>query len=241
MRPAAILLDFGGVLADAPPRRTAPPGLVLRIFNLVNGALTPGEIQRTLTEGASAWAAWRDEDWPDELSQAEVWERFILPGWPPAAQVPVRGAVRKLSYEWAWRDNWALRPGIPSALEAAAEAGVLLAVVSNTLSGAAHRDFLDRAGIGRFFAVQIYSDEAGVRKPNPQMIWNATDELGLPPEECWFVGDTPRRDVVCARRAGVARAILMPSPRTAEEPAGAPPDDTVEDGFGLRNLIEKYL
>jgi N-acetyl-D-muramate 6-phosphate phosphatase len=229
------------VLADAPPRRTAPPGLVLRIFNLVNGALTPGEIQRTLTEGASAWAAWRDEDWPDELSQAEVWERFILPGWPPAAQVPVRGAVRKLSYEWAWRDNWALRPGIPSALEAAAEAGVLLAVVSNTLSGAAHRDFLDRAGIGRFFAVQIYSDEAGVRKPNPQMIWNATDELGLPPEECWFVGDTPRRDVVCARRAGVARAILMPSPRTAEEPAGAPPDDTVEDGFGLRNLIEKYL
>ncbi|MCY1140156.1 HAD family hydrolase [Actinoplanes sp. Pm04-4] len=241
MRPAAILLDFGGVLADAPPRRTAPPGLVLRIFNLVNGSLTPGEIQRTLTEGASAWAAWRDEDWPDELSQAEVWERFILPGWPPAAQVPVRGAVRKLSYEWAWRDNWALRPGIPSALEAAAEAGVPLAVVSNTLSGAAHRDFLDRAGIGRFFAVQIYSDEAGVRKPNPQMIWNATDELGLPPEECWFVGDTPRRDVVCARRAGVARAILMPSPRTAEEPAGAPPDDTVEDGFGLRTLIEKYL
>lgn len=241
MRPAAILLDFGGVLADAPPQRTAPPGLVLRIFNLIKGTLTPGEIQRSLTEGAAAYAAWRDEDWPDELSQAEVWERFILPGWPPAAQVPVRGAARKLSYEWAWRDNWALRPGIPAALQAATDAEIPLAVVSNTLSGAAHRDFLDKAHIGHFFAAQIYSDEAGVRKPNPQMIWNATDELGIAPELCWFVGDTPRRDIVCARRAGAARAILMPSPRTSIEPNGPPPDDTVEDGFGLLALLEKNL
>ena len=240
-RPAALLLDFGGVLADAPPQRAAPPGLVLRIFNLTNGALTPGEIQRSLTDGARAYAAWRDEDWPDELGQAEVWERFVLPGWPPAARIPVRGAVRKLSYEWAWRDMWALRPGIPEALRTAAAAGIPLAVVSNTLSGAAHRDFLDRAGLTPLFATQIYSDEAGVRKPNPQMIWNATDELGVAPSDCWFVGDTPRRDLVCCRRAGIGCAILMPSPRTLGEPAGPAPDETVEDGFALQNLLQKTL
>ncbi|MGK5678457.1 HAD family hydrolase [Actinoplanes sp. URMC 104] len=239
MSPAAILFDFGGVLADAPAQRTAPPGLVLRIFNLTRGVLTPGEIQRSLTEGAVAYAAWRDEDWPDELSQAEVWERFFLPGWPPAAQVPVRGSVRKLSYDWAWRDNWALRPGIVEALQAAAEAGIRVAVVSNTLSGAAHRDFLDKTGIGEMFDAQIYSDEVGVRKPNPQMIWYATDELGVRPDRCWFVGDTPRRDIVCGRRAGVARTILMPSPRTRLEPSGPAPDDVVEDGFGLRTLLER--
>ncbi|GAB2620848.1 hypothetical protein Aab01nite_35400 [Paractinoplanes abujensis] len=239
MRPAAILLDFGGVLADAPPQRTAPPGLVLRIFNLAGGVLTPGEIQRALTEGAEAYAAWRDEDWPDELSQAEVWERFILPGWPPAARIPVRGAVRKLSYEWAYRDSWALRPGIAEALHCAADAGVALGVVSNTLSGAAHRDFLDKSQLGDLFAVQVYSDEAGVRKPNPQMIWNATDELGVDPAACWFVGDTPRRDIVCGRRAGIGRAVLMPSPRTMAEPGGPTPDDTVEDGFALRALLNR--
>jgi FMN phosphatase YigB (HAD superfamily) len=243
MRPGALLLDFGGVLADAPPQRSAPPALVLRIYNLCRGALTPGEIQRSLTAGAAAWARWRDEDWPDELSQAEVWERFVLPGWPPAAQVPVRGAVKKLSYDWAYRDNWQLRPGIVDTLCVARDADIPLAVVSNTLSGAAHRDFLRKAEISHFFAAQIYSDEAGVRKPNPQMIWNATDDLGVPPESCWFVGDTPRRDILCARRADVAMAILMTSPRTTAEPPGRwpLPDETVADGFELCQLLQKSL
>jgi FMN phosphatase YigB (HAD superfamily) len=243
MRPGALLLDFGGVLADAPPQRAAPPDLVLRIYNLSRGALTPGQIQRSLTEGAAAWARWRDEDWPDELSQAEVWERFVLPGWPPAAQVPVRGAVRRLSYDWAFRSGWQLRPGVPEALQTACTAGIPLAVVSNTLSGAAHRDFLARAGIGRLFAAQIYSNEAGVRKPNPQMIWNATDALGIAPESCWFVGDSPRRDMACARRADVARAILMRSPRTDSEPAGLgpTPDDIISDGYELLEILRKSI
>jgi N-acetyl-D-muramate 6-phosphate phosphatase len=241
MRPGALLLDFGGVLADAPPQRAAPPDLVLRIFNLSRGALPPGEIQRTLTEAAAAWARWRDEDWPDELPPAEVWERFVLPGWPPAAQVPVRAAVRSLSYDWAWRTGWRLRPGITAAVAAARAAEIPLGVVSNTLCGRAHRDFLSQAGIGAEFAVQIYSNEVGVRKPNPQMIWHATDALGVAPETCWFVGDTPRRDIACARRADVALAILMRSRRTEMEPDGPAPDETITTGFDLADLIRKNL
>jgi FMN phosphatase YigB (HAD superfamily) len=243
MRPGALLLDFGGVLADAPPQRAAPPELVLRLFNLVQGRLTPGQIQRSLTEGAAAWARWRDEDWPDELPQAEVWERFVIAGWPPFDQVAVRGAIKSLSYDWAWRNNWALRPGIAAFVSAAHEQAIPLAVVSNTLSGAAHRDFLAKAGIGHLFQAQIYSDEAGVRKPNPQMIWTATDEIAVSPRTCWFVGDSRRRDILCARRADVARAILMPSRRTAtEDPAAWPqPDDIVDDGHGLAALLAHAL
>ncbi|WP_229069222.1 HAD family hydrolase [Actinoplanes sp. DH11] len=237
--PAAVLFDFGGVLADAPPQRTAPPELVLRLFNLIKGALTPGEIQRSLTEGAAAYAAWRDEDWPDELPQAEVWERFVIHDWPTEAQARVRPSVARVSYDWAWRDGWQLRPGIPEALSALTERGIAMAVVSNTLSGAAHRDFLDKKGVGYLFVTQIYSDEAGVRKPNPQMIWNATDALRLPATDCWFVGDSRRRDILCARRADIGKALLMPSARTAgEDPAAwPPPDEIIEDGFGLLELL----
>jgi len=242
MRPGALLLDFGGVLADSPAQRAAPPELVLRIYNLLRGRMNPGRIQRSLTDGAAAWACWRDEDWPDELPQAEVWERFVIAGWPAFDQVAVRGAIKNLSYEWAWRNNWALRTGMLSALETAAALEIPLAVVSNTLSGAAHRDFLAKTGVGHLFAVQIYSDEAGVRKPNPQMIWSATDELGISPRTCWFVGDSRRRDILCARRADVARALLMPSPRTAtEDPSCWPqPDAVVEDGHALSAMLRSF-
>ena len=93
--------------------------------------------------------------------------------------------------------------------------------------------------MGSLFQAQIYSDEAGVRKPNPQMIWYATGELGVPAERCWFVGDSRRRDVVCARRAEVGAAVLMRSPRTGQEdPERWPaPDATVDDGYGLLGLL----
>jgi FMN phosphatase YigB (HAD superfamily) len=239
MTPGAVLFDFGGVLADAPPQRSAPPELVLRIFNLVKGRVTPGDIQRSLTDGAALYAAWRDEDWPDELPQAEVWERFVIADWPAEAQARARTAIPRLSYDWAWRDGWRLRPGIPDALTALAERNIPMAVVSNTLCGAAHRDFLDKMGVSRLFAEQIYSDEAGVRKPNPQMIWNATDSLGITPTTCWFVGDSRRRDILCARRADIGKAILMTSPRTTQEdPTGWPtPDAEIQDGRELLKLL----
>jgi FMN phosphatase YigB (HAD superfamily) len=237
--PRALLLDFGGVLADAPRQDPAPPEMVLRLYNLTGGVLAPGEIKRSLVAGAAAYAAWRDEDHPDELSHAEVWGRFVTRGWPGPARDAVRVRATRLSYDWTWRPGWALLPGIPEALRAARAAGLPMAVVSNTLCGAAHRDFLAGAGIGGLFAAQIYSDEAGVRKPNPEMIWLAARELGVPAQQCWFVGDSRQRDVACARRADVTAAILMPSSRTdREKRADWPePDAVVEDGFGLRDLL----
>ncbi|PRY24729.1 HAD family hydrolase [Pseudosporangium ferrugineum] len=237
--PAALLLDFGGVLAEAARHDPAPPELVLRLYNLTDGTLSPGEINRALTAGFDAYAAWRDLDEPDELTHEEVWRRFVTPGWPLRAREAVRVNATRLSYDWTWRPTWALRPGIPEALRAARAAGLPMAVVSNTLCGAAHRDFLAGAGVGGLFAAQIYSDEAGVRKPNPEMIWYATRALGVSTEDCWFVGDSYRRDVVCARRAETAAAIVMRSRRTATEDDGehAVPDVTVDDGFGLRDLL----
>ncbi|MFY1698976.1 MULTISPECIES: HAD family hydrolase [unclassified Solwaraspora] len=243
--PHALLLDFGGVLVDAPARSPQPTGLADRLRELTGGRMTVEAITRSLTDGRRAYAAWRDrvgeQDRPREYGHRQVWEEFLTVGWPAEARDAVLDQATPLSYQWTRRPDWAVRPGIREALATAAEAGLPLAIVSNTLCGAAHRDFLAEVGLGDRFAVQIYSDEAGVRKPNPEVAWLAARAIGVPVERCWFVGDSPARDVPCARRAGAGAAVLMVSERTARErglPDGVP-DVTVEDGHGLRRLLDQ--
>ncbi|MGC4808363.1 HAD family hydrolase [Micromonospora sp. DT233] len=239
--PRALLLDFGGVLADSPPRSPAPPELVERLARLTD--LPADRITRDLIDGDRAYAAWRDDESdreePVELPHAQVWARFFTGGWPPAAAAAVAREATPLAYVWTWRDAWAVRPGIPEALAAAARAGLPLAVVSNTTCGAAHRDFLAAADLDGFFAAQLYSDEAGPRKPNPELARRAAHAVDVPTGECWFVGDSRHRDVACARRAGIGAAVLMRSPRTDREPAAPDlePDALVEDGHGLLTLL----
>ena len=89
----------------------------------------------------------------------------------------------------ALRYAFSLRPGVPELLAETAARGIPLAVVSNTLCGAVHRDFLAAAGLGDRFAVQLYSDEVGVRKPNPELIRRAASavkqEMPRIAPTCW--------------------------------------------------------
>jgi HAD superfamily hydrolase (TIGR01549 family) len=239
--PRALLLDFGGVIADAPRSDPAAPALVQRLHELVGGTVPADRIAADLVAGARAYARWRDrcgaEHAPAELSHGQVWGDFVTAGWPAAARAAVQRDASRLAYAWTWRPEWTVRPGIPEVLEAAANRSLPVAVVSNTLCGAAHRDYL--AQVGLTIAVQVYSDELGVRKPNPEMAWAAARALGVDIAGAWFVGDSLDRDIACARRAGAGAAILMRSPRTGRDTPvlGETPDAIVEDGHGLLGLI----
>ena len=242
-RPHALLLDFGGVLVDAPARPADPPELVHRLHTLVDGAVAPEQISRDLLQGHRAYARWRDEaslaDAPTELSHQQVIHDFIAADWPEPAQAAVLRHASTLAYDWTWQPGWQFRPGIPEALRRATEVGLPLAIVSNTLCGAAHRDFLAGTELADAFVVQHYSDEAGTRKPNPDMAHRAARDVGVPIDRCWFVGDSLNRDIACARRAGTGAAILMRSPRTDREGPMPEliPDATVDDGHGLHALL----
>jgi HAD superfamily hydrolase (TIGR01549 family) len=241
--PRALLLDFGGVLADAPPQPSDRPELLDRLTALVDGAVPAEQIARDLVDGDRAYARWRDEvgvgPEPVELTHVQMWDDFVAHRWPAAARDAVRREATALSYAWTWRAGWAVRPGVGEALRAATDAGLPLVVVSNTLCGAAHRDFLHQVGLADLFAAQFYSDEAGLRKPNPELIRVAARSVGVPVGDCWFVGDSRHRDIACARRAGAGAAVLMRSPRTdREDPApDLEPDVVVEDGHGLLALL----
>jgi len=58
-------------------------------------------------------------------------------------------------------------------------------------------------GLDQFFAVRVLSSRFGFKKPDPRLFRIATDQLGVSPEDCVYVGDNPCKDLSGAKRVGM--------------------------------------
>jgi HAD superfamily hydrolase (TIGR01549 family) len=244
IQPRGLLLDFGGVIAESRPVDRTAPELLDLLADLTGGALARDMLEADFLAGRRAYAQWRDAlartYAPVELTHEQFWGDFVAADWSVAAREAVVAQAAELTYLWVDRgERWSLRAGVVDLLDLARQAGIGVAVVSNSLCGAAFRAFLERSGVTDRFALQIYSDEAGIRKPNPAMAQMAAAALGVPLAQTWFVGDQVRRDVLCARRAGVGRVILVPDPFGREQPTDprCAPDDTVASMVEVHQLL----
>lgn len=95
-----------------------------------------------------------------------------------------------------------------------------LAVWANTrtATGTDLRHFLDRAGVGRFFAWVVTSVDAGFRKPAPQFFELALRKCGLAQHEVLFVGNQLNTDVAGGQNYGIRTVWLSGSAyRSADE------------------------
>lgn len=120
----------------------------------------------------------------------------------------------------------AVDPGARPALERLRARGLVLALVSNTMRtpGATLRKMLDQAGLLGCFAHATFSDEVGVRKPDPEIFALTLRALQIEPAAAVHVGDDPVLDVRGARDAGL-RVIQVT--RASLEARGARRPDAV--------------
>jgi HAD superfamily hydrolase (TIGR01549 family) len=247
-RPEALLLDFGGVVVTTTRRPTWSADLAGEIHDrlVASGctALSVEQVRIDIESGAIADAHWKNAmsrpREPRELTHREFWADFVAADWPPAALAWVTAEATALCRrKGELRQDRTNRSGIHELLDAAAAIGVPVGIVSNALSGAVHRDHMERHGLDKRVAVQVYSDEVGIRKPHPGMITMAAAALGVPVERTWYVGDNYDRDVLCGRRAGVGAAVLMTAAGTEDRPfpVSAEPDAVVADPAALRELL----
>lgn len=93
--------------------------------------------------------------------------------------------------------------GIPELLETLKKSGVKAAVVTNK------PDLTAKRIIGRFFPELMTVGDDGVhsRKPAPDNVFRALDELGVSPSEALYVGDS-EVDAATAKNAGTDAAIV---------------------------------
>jgi HAD superfamily hydrolase (TIGR01509 family) len=100
-----------------------------------------------------------------------------------------------------------LVPGARASLERLKGAGLVLGVVSSG-DRARVRGEMETLGVAALFATAVCGGETARRKPHPEPLLVALEQLGMAPGECAYVGDSPE-DVTMARAAG-AYAIGIP-------------------------------
>lgn len=191
--PTGILFDAGGTLVQPNVHRLSP----------LLAPMTPDRLD------AALWRAMQllDADFGPAAGPPAEW----IPRWLAAIAGEARIDPARFLAAWHAEDARAHlwdQPidGVAGALERLACAGMRLGVVSNADGRVAAA--LDRAGLGRHFAVIVDSAVVGVAKPDPAIFDAALTPMGLDPATTWYVGDTVSYDVAAAEAAGLTAWVV---------------------------------
>ncbi|WP_300344129.1 HAD-IA family hydrolase [Nesterenkonia sp.] len=250
-RPQALLLDFGGVIISTAKRPAGRREFAQQLHTRLAQArvqVPAEELEACLAAGSLALKHWKHASsrrlQPRELSVEEILGDFYFADLPQQARALLVGDGAELLDQMATAlTDHIIRPGVEELIQYAADHGIATGIVSNAHSGRSHRRILAGLGLQDSFGVQIYSDEAGIRKPHPHMLLRAAEALGAAPQDCWYVGDTLDRDLVAGRRAGAGAVVLTRSQHTDEPPflIRDVPEAIVEDPAELLQLLRRAV
>lgn len=243
--PAGILFDYGGVLTDVYHVDAGYHEVALAVSDLLVSRgfshSASEDVETDLRAGAEAYEAWKQTQSrfvrPRELSHEEFWG-LVVYDWPEAEREAVLTEAGALCehFEFATLS----RPAKVDAREVLLqfrEQGMRMALVCNCLSGNAARRQMRADDLTGLLDVELFSDEAGLRKPNPEFILSAVEALGVRAEDAWFVGDKFDRDLLGARRAGLGKTVLMSSAAGPGRPVrGVRPDFVIDTPTDLLAL-----
>ncbi|MCJ7622364.1 MAG: HAD-IA family hydrolase [Anaerolineaceae bacterium] len=229
----AILFDIGGTLRQTFTRDENETKDILRqIVDILDRDMDLDDFAALLAEREKAYQKWANET-QQELNKIEIWTRWMLPDWPEALIIE-----NSLTFQRIWRDATGIRTFLPEVKDVILKLfrnGYRLGVVSNTVSSDEVPSTLTELGIAGYFDVIVLSCDVGIRKPNPAILLNAAERMGIAPKKCAYIGNNPTRDVVAAKGAGFAKTIIIRNPLIPVPPSE---DPLLQPDHELDNLSE---
>jgi HAD superfamily hydrolase (TIGR01662 family) len=212
----AIFLDVGNTLRIVVEDKEFIAQAKKDLMTLVNAQ-----------EGEEAFFAMLDARWKTyrkqsketllEASEKELWTRWLLPDYPEEVIAPLSGRLTRL-----WRDHDGRRVPRPDVNEVVKELyrrGYKLGILANTITETEIPDWMESEGLTSYFTSVVLSSKVRLRKPDPEIYWEAARRIGVEPSRCAYVGDNPIRDVEGCRAAGFGMMIIFWEPATiAKEP-----------------------
>jgi putative hydrolase of the HAD superfamily len=200
MRKEFVLFDLGNTLVSYYERHDFP--------GILKAAIT--EVER-FTDTTADW----------DTVQAEK---------PTAEDFSVRPLAARLAHIFpnvSWSDQAALEAcrrfmspifaiahlydDVLPTLETLQSQGVKTAIVSNTPWGSPAslwREELDRLGLATAVDLIVFCTDCGWRKPARQIFDYTLERLTATPEQCVFVGDDPRWDIVGPHSVGMDAVLI---------------------------------
>ena len=233
----AIFLDVGNtlriVLQDAEFMAQARQ----QIAKLTDTQMPPDAFVEML-EGRYQVLRKRAKEKLIEASEKEMWTKWMLPDFPTEMIAPLSGKLTRL-----WRNcdgRRVPRDDVKETVIELSRRGYLLGIIANTITETEIPDYLEEYGLTEYFKTVVLSSKVGIRKPNPEIYWEAARRIGVEPAKCVYVGDNPVRDVEGTRAAGYGMMILFMEPATLakEPPTGeVNPDYTIQT---MRDLLDIF-
>lgn len=121
-------------------------------------------------------------------------------------------------------------PGAEEILHKLRAAGVRIGLLTNGAPDL-QREKIESSGLGMFFDAAVVSGEIGTGKPESEIFHHLLEKLGVTPAESLMVGNSLARDIVGAKRAGLASCWI--ALEGEDEPVGL-----VEPDYTIRSLGE---
>lgn len=235
----AILFDMGGTLRTSVKKSGAEKReLIQRMLDLLGAQASVDEFTVLLSSRADAYKKWAEETLV-ELTEGDLWTKWMLPDWP-AEQI----REKAIQLNQLYREAGGTRIVFPETHDVVLELfrrGYRLGLVSNTTSSVEVPAALQELHVTGCFETVILSTVVGKRKPDPAILLEATQRMGIAPEKCAYIGDRADRDVAAARRAGFSKAVILRDPRQAklerEADAHLTPDARITNLTGLLEIF----
>ena len=210
MMPAALLLDLDGTLLDTEPLHVEAHREHLHQHGI---PVSDAELWGNIGKG--------DRDF-----YVRLMERAGVAG---DAAALVQGKTERLRGIYrARRVPW--KSGAPALLDRCRAIGLTAMIVTSsdriTVACA-----LQASG-GSGLHLRLCAEDVRRRKPDPEPYALAARRLGLPPERCWAVEDSPS-GVASARAAGIGRVIAVPDRIAAADLRAAGASHLLDDLHGL--------
>lgn len=206
----AVLFDLGGTLARYYDR-SEWPGVLQQAISQVHDYLRgQGLLRRSVAE---MWRGVRDENYESRNHRVRPLEKrlvriFQLDDSPRSDDLVAEMCRRFM------KPIFALGACYDDALPVLQELrskGFKTAIVSNTPWGSPDRVWREeiwRLGLHACVDAAVFCRDAGWRKPARPIFDYALNKLQVSPQDCIFVGDDPRWDLVGPIRVGMAATLV---------------------------------